>query len=234
MIPITLRRVSRSLLLVAGLVTAFWMPNTAWGFAVGGNYDLTFNAFVSGPGNTPALEGHFASDLVFDGRHDDLPMNFPTPADLDGKDLTVLELMENMGEARGAMPAVDFYIQAVDGGPLVVNEFLPGSFGRVTVSLANLLWADGWQGPGSLKPPMLQAIDAFGTTRNLDADVHVSGDGQMHSPWRILATMPGSEFGAETETLRLFVETVPEPIGSASLAIACLWVWTHRRRVLRK
>ena len=199
-------------------------------FTVGSDYEMLLNAFVMADDGTAGVEGHFAQGLNFDGQPSRLPLNRPYPRTLEGNELVVIEAMR----AHRGFSEAQWHIVAGDGGNIVHNPFQASTFGRVTLSLGDLLWQDGTEATGWMGKPWLQVADSQGVFRAVNVPGVVSGKGTGTSPWRVQFTVPATEFGERTAQLRIGVSVrpIPEPAGMG-LGLLAAWAVLGRMRQVR-
>jgi len=224
-------------ILIALAFSVFLLPaNRVQAFRFGSTYDVVFNAFVVGPDGESGVEGHVMNNLVFDGLPDMLPLNSAFPVSIGGYDLQTMEVMSLMSESEAARPGmvepIKILIESLDGGDLVMNEFQEGAFGRVSLSITDLVWDHGDQSEAVLKNLSLRLIDASGNERFTETAGAISGAGTLLSPWRVYYSLDSQEFGENIQKVEVSFDAivVPEPLALPFLACGIAGLLASRRR----
>jgi len=221
--PLSIRTFSLFVLLI---LACGFSPDNVNAFMYGSSYDVMLNAFVEGPDGEPGLEGHLNSLSILDERADPLPMNFGVPIDLIGKDLQTTEDMT----VNGMRSETSIWISAQDGGRIVQNPLLEGSFGRVSISVSRLRMPENGSGPDVLEDVQVYLYDAAGNRRQSTEELYISGTGSVLEPIRMITSIVSSEFGQDTEVVEIAFQVVPEPNAGFAFGLVGLILLAMRRR----
>ena len=152
-----------------------------------------------------------------DGDPDFLPLTSAIPSDLTGKTLVTMEQLYPDGVSGRIRSSIS--IVSDDGGELIANPIASDPFGLVTIVMSRLTWDDGMATDAQLLNPEI-LIYENGEVRTSTAPIYVTGTGELTSPWRVISSIPGDEFGEATDRVEVVFDTVPEPNAALLMLLA--------------